>query len=112
MVVVYSTYFFEMAGIGSPFQNTCIMSGVGSFVLIVNSLIITKYGLRRVFLSWGMVLCGLSQLIMAAVYTAHPGTILTGKVKCFLEIEFTKKLINLIRLLWAARFSISQATTG
>ncbi|KAE9380868.1 putative maltose permease [Stipitochalara longipes BDJ] len=79
-VIFYSTYFFEMAGIGSPFQNSCIMSGVGAFVLIVNSLIITKYGLRRVFLSWGMVLCGLSQLIMAAVYTAHPGTILTGKV--------------------------------
>jgi SP family sugar:H+ symporter-like MFS transporter len=69
-----------MADIGKPFQNSCIMAGVGSFVLIVNSLIITRWGFRRIFLSWGMVLCGLSQLIMAAVYTAHPGTVLTGKV--------------------------------
>jgi SP family sugar:H+ symporter-like MFS transporter len=85
-ILVYSTYFFEMAGIDAPFQNTCIMSGVSSFVLIVNGLIITKYGFRRMFLISGMILCGLAQLIMAAVYTAHPGTILTGKVKFILEI--------------------------
>lgn len=69
-----------MAGIGKPFQNSCIMAGVGSFILVVNSLIITRWGFRRIFLFWGMALCGISQLVMAAVYTAHPGTILTGKV--------------------------------
>lgn len=79
-IIPYSTYFFEMANIGSPFENTCIMAGVGSFVLIVNSLIITKYGRRRVFLGWGLVFCGLTQLIMAVVYTAFPGTMLAGKV--------------------------------
>ncbi|KAM3081283.1 hypothetical protein ACMFMF_003196 [Clarireedia jacksonii] len=79
-IIIYSTYFFEMAGIGSPFQDTCIMAGIGSFVLLVNSLIITKYGRRRLFLGWGMTLCGLSQLIMAAVYTTHPHTTLTGKI--------------------------------
>jgi len=83
MTVGYSTYFFAMAGVDAPFQNTCIMSGVSSFVLIVNGLVITKYGFRRVFLTWGMVLCGVSQLIMAAVYTTHPGTTLTGKVKFY-----------------------------
>ncbi|PQE24887.1 general alpha-glucoside permease protein [Rutstroemia sp. NJR-2017a WRK4] len=80
IVLVYSTYFFEMAGIGTPFGDTCIMAGIGSFVLILNSMIIRKYGRRRMFLGWGMTFCGLSQLIMAAVYTAHPNTNLTGKI--------------------------------
>jgi len=57
------------------------MAGIGSFVLIVNSFIITKYGRRRVFLGWGLVLCGLTQLIMAVVYTANPGTSMAGKVR-------------------------------
>ncbi|PQE04463.1 mfs monosaccharide transporter protein [Rutstroemia sp. NJR-2017a BVV2] len=86
IILVYSTYFFEMAGIGTPFGDTCIMAGIGSFVLILNSLIITKYGRRRVFLGCGMTFCGLSQLIMAAVYTAHPNTNLTGKVTSLIRV--------------------------
>ncbi|KAI8623495.1 general substrate transporter [Xylariaceae sp. FL1651] len=79
-IISYSTYFFAMAGVDAPFQATCIMSGVSAFILIINGLVITKYGFRRIFLTWGIVLCGLSQLIMAAVYTAQPMTIVTGKV--------------------------------
>ena len=76
----YSTYFFEMAGIGRPFEDTCIMAGIGSFFLLVNSAIITKYGRRRVFLGWGLIFGGIAQLIMAAIYTAYPKTKLAGKV--------------------------------
>lgn len=69
-----------MANIGSPFENTCIMAGIGSFVLIVNSFVITRWGYRRVFLGCGLAICGVSQLIMAVVYTMQPGTERTGKV--------------------------------
>lgn len=106
-IIGYSTYFFEMAGVNAPFQNTCIMSGVSAFVLIVNGLVITKYGFRRILLTWGMVLCGLSQLIMAAVYTVHPGTILTGKVivgcSIFNQISYTG-LISTYAILCAGEF--------
>ncbi|PQE09519.1 general alpha-glucoside permease protein [Rutstroemia sp. NJR-2017a BBW] len=105
IILVYSTYFFEMAGIGTPFGDTCIMAGIGSFVLILNSMIITKYGRRRMFLTWGMTFCGLSQLIMAAVYTAHPNTNLTGKVTSLIRVYHWQSLL-------AARLSISRFTMG
>jgi SP family sugar:H+ symporter-like MFS transporter len=69
-----------MAKVGSAFENSCILTGVGVAVILVNSAIITKYGRRRVFLFWGLALCGLTQLIIAAVYTVNPGTRSTGKV--------------------------------
>lgn len=76
----YGTYFFEMAGVGSAFENSCILTGVGVFIILVNSAIITRYGRRRVFLTTGLIICGICQLIVAAVYTANPGTKSTGKV--------------------------------
>ncbi|KAF4624301.1 hypothetical protein G7Y89_g13873 [Cudoniella acicularis] len=79
-MISYGTYFFEMAGIGSAFENTCILTGLGVFIILVNSAIITRWGRRRVFLMWGMIICGICQLIIAAVYTADPGTASTGKV--------------------------------
>lgn len=74
-----------MAGVGSPFENSCILTGVGVFIILVNSAIITKYGRRRVFLSVGLIICGICQLIVAAVYTAKPGTAATGKVTIVAE---------------------------
>lgn len=79
-MIAYGTYFFEMAGVGNAFQNTCILTAVGVFVIIVNSCVISKIGRRRVFLMVGMSVCAVSQFIVAAVYRAQPGTQQTGKV--------------------------------
>ncbi|PMD31531.1 putative maltose permease [Hyaloscypha variabilis F] len=79
-MISYGTYFFEMAKVGSPFMNACILTAVGVIIIIINSCIITKWGRRRVFLINGMIVCGFCQLIVAAVYTARPGTVSTGKV--------------------------------
>ena len=68
-----------MANVGSPFMNSCILTAVGVVIIIINSCIITKWGRRRVFLINGMLICGLCQLIVAAIYNTHPGTLATGK---------------------------------
>ncbi|KAF2250952.1 general substrate transporter [Trematosphaeria pertusa] len=78
-MIAYGTYFFEMAHVGNAFQNSCILTAVGVFVIIVNSCVISKIGRRRVFLMIGMAICGVSQFIVAAVYHVHPGTVGTGK---------------------------------
>ncbi|KAH7379763.1 MFS transporter [Cadophora sp. MPI-SDFR-AT-0126] len=79
-MISYGTYFFEMAAVGNAFENTCILTGVGVFVILVNSAIITRYGRRRVFLTTGLIICGICQLIIAAVYTASPRSRSTGKL--------------------------------
>lgn len=73
-----------MAHVGNAFQNSCILTAVGVFVIIVNSCVISKIGRRRVFLMIGMAICGVSQFIVAAVYHVHPGTVGTGKVSTLL----------------------------
>lgn len=78
-MISYGTYFFTMAKVGSPFMNSCILTAVGVVIIILNSFVIVKYGRRRVFLTAGMIMCGLCQLIVAAIYTTHPGTQSTGK---------------------------------
>lgn len=78
--LAYGTYFFEMAGVGEPFENACILVGVGVFAIIVNTCVITRYGRRRLFLVTGLLICGIMQLIVAVVYTVQPGTQSTGKV--------------------------------
>ncbi|KAF4625570.1 hypothetical protein G7Y89_g12597 [Cudoniella acicularis] len=79
-MLMYSTYFFEMAKIGSPFENTCIYTGIGVLATIINNMVITRFGRRRVMLMTGMVCCGICQLVLASTYTASPGTTTTGKV--------------------------------
>ncbi|OAL43340.1 MFS monosaccharide transporter-like protein [Pyrenochaeta sp. DS3sAY3a] len=79
-IVSYSTYFFAMAQTGSPFENTCILLGVASASALVNSAAIRKYGRRRVFLVTGTIICGISQLICAAVYDKKGPSTSTGKV--------------------------------
>jgi len=69
-----------MASVGSAFENSCILVAVGVLAILINSAVITRFGRRRVFLITGMLLCGLSQLIVAVVYDKNgPGTS-TGKV--------------------------------
>ncbi|KAI0542565.1 MFS monosaccharide transporter-like protein [Xylaria digitata] len=87
-VISYGTYFFEMANVGNAFENSCILTGTGVAALLFNALIITKYGRRRVMMISGFAVCGLSQLIMAIVYTVEPGTEKTGKVIVGLSVVY------------------------
>lgn len=77
-----------MAGVGNAFQNSCILTALGVFVIMVNSMVMSRIGRRRVFLMIGMVLCGVSQLITAVVYTVNPGTQSTGKAVVGLAVIF------------------------
>jgi len=79
-MLAYGTYFFEMANVGNPFMNACILVAVGVVAILVNLGIMVRYGRRRLFLTWGLVICGFCQLIIAIVYQKQPGTKATGKV--------------------------------
>jgi len=68
-----------MANIGNAFENSCILVAVGVVAILINSAVITHFGRRRVFLVTGLSICGLTQLIMAVIYTVQPGTVSTGK---------------------------------
>jgi hypothetical protein len=76
----YGTYFFEMANVGNPFMNSCILVSVGVVAIFINLGVMVRYGRRRIFLTWGLIICGFCQLIIAVVYQKHPGTNATGKV--------------------------------
>ncbi|KAJ5628551.1 Maltose permease [Penicillium lividum] len=87
-MIAYGTYFFEMAGVGSAFENSCILTAVGVVAILLNIAVITHIGRRRTFLISGLILCGVSQLIVAIVYTVKPGTTTTGKVIVGLSVIF------------------------
>ncbi|KAH7092340.1 general substrate transporter [Paraphoma chrysanthemicola] len=87
-MIAYGTYFFQMANVGSPFMNSCILTAVGVLAIIVNSSIISTIGRRRVFLMSGLSLCGLCQIAVAAVYHVNPGTVSTGKAIVGLSILY------------------------
>lgn len=78
-----------MAGIGDPFENACVNIAVGAAALILNTALITKYGRRRVCLMLGLFLCGATQLVIAAVYSANPGAKATLDVLVGLTIAYT-----------------------
>jgi MFS transporter, SP family, sugar:H+ symporter len=71
-MIAYGTYFFEMAGVGQPFTNSVALVTVGVVAIIINTCVITRWGRRRVFLIVGLILCAITMLIIAAVYTAQP----------------------------------------
>lgn len=77
-----------MANVGNSFENSCILNGVGTAALLANSLIITRYGRRRIFMISGLMACGVMQLIMAVVYTVDPGTQKSGKVLVGLSVIY------------------------
>lgn len=68
-----------MANIGNSFENSCVLTAVGVFAIVLNSAVVTHIGRRRVFLTVGLFICGLSQLLTAIIYTISPGTQSTGK---------------------------------
>ncbi|KAF2003056.1 monosaccharide transporter-like protein [Amniculicola lignicola CBS 123094] len=79
-IIAYKAYFFTMAKVSDPFAMTNVLSCIGIIAILANSLIIVKYGRRRVLLMTGLLICGVLQLIVAIVYHKKPGQKSTGKV--------------------------------
>lgn len=59
---------------------TCVLSAVGLVAILLNSMIVVRYGRRRVLILSGLIICGLLQLIIAVVYDKKGATITTGNV--------------------------------
>ncbi|RFU30720.1 hypothetical protein B7463_g5629, partial [Scytalidium lignicola] len=87
-LLAYGTYFFEMAKVGNAFENSCILVSVGVVAILINLGIIVPYGRRRVFITAGLIICAICQLIMAIVYTIHPGTVGTGKATVSISVIY------------------------
>lgn len=77
-----------MAGIGQPFENACILNGVAIIAILLNCALITRYGRRRVVLTIGLIVCGLTQLLIAVVYHASPGETSTGQAVVALTVLY------------------------
>jgi SP family sugar:H+ symporter-like MFS transporter len=77
-----------MANVGNAFENSCILTALGVVAILINSAVIARIGRRRVFLMCGMTVCGVSQLITAAVYNVKPGAQSTGKAIVGLAVIF------------------------
>ncbi|KAI1343253.1 general substrate transporter [Xylariaceae sp. FL0016] len=79
-IIAYKAYFFAMAKIADAFAMSCVLSTTGLVAIIINSLVVVRYGRRRVLLTSGLSICGILQLIIAIVYSKDPGTKTTGAV--------------------------------
>ncbi|KZT51696.1 MFS monosaccharide transporter-like protein [Calocera cornea HHB12733] len=86
-LISYGTYFFEMAGVGSPFMNSCILTGVGVIANMLSWFLVTRVG-RRFLVITGIAVSGLVQLLVAIVYTLNPGTAETGKAIVGLSVVY------------------------
>ncbi|KKA22492.1 Maltose permease [Rasamsonia emersonii CBS 393.64] len=69
-------------------RNSCILVAVGIVVMMINALFISKIGRRRIFLTTGLILCGLCQLIIAIIYTKDPSSEQTGKAIVGISVIF------------------------
>lgn len=69
-----------MSKVPNPFGMSNVLSAMGILAIFFNSLIVVRYGRRRVIIMIGLALCGIFQLIIATVYDKHPGTKSTGQV--------------------------------
>ncbi|KAL2018419.1 hypothetical protein VTK56DRAFT_838 [Thermocarpiscus australiensis] len=87
-MIAYGTYFFQMAGIGDAFENSCILTSLGVVAILINSALITHFGRRRVFLVTGLSLCGIAQLLTAVVYQVNPGAKSTGQAIVALAVVY------------------------
>jgi len=87
-MIAYGTYFFEMAGVGKPFENSVALVTVGVVAIILNTCIITRYGRRRTFLISGLILCAITMLIIAIVYNIQPKAPSTGKLMVGISVVY------------------------
>lgn len=92
----YKAYFFGMANVDDPFAMSNVLSTAGLLAIIINSLIVVRYGRRRVLLMTGLMICGVLQLIIAIVYQEQPGTTSTGKtivaLSCIYMFSYNGKI--------------------
>ncbi|KAI1453221.1 general substrate transporter [Annulohypoxylon moriforme] len=79
-IISYKAYFFTMAKVSNPFAMGCVLSAIGLLAIVLNLLIVVRYGRRRVLLMTGLGTCGILQLIVAVVYDQNPGARATGVV--------------------------------
>ncbi|KAI1102418.1 general substrate transporter [Jackrogersella minutella] len=79
-IISYKAYFFTMAKVANPFAMGCVLSAIGLLAIVLNSLIVVRYGRRRVLLMCGLGICGILQLIIAVMYDKNPGAKATGEV--------------------------------
>jgi len=79
-IIAYKAYFLTMAKVSNPFAMSNVLSCIGILAIIANSLIIVKFGRRRILLMTGLLLCGILQLIVAVIYQKQPGTKRTGTI--------------------------------
>ncbi|EJU05944.1 general substrate transporter [Dacryopinax primogenitus] len=86
-LISYGTYFFEMANVGSPFMNSCILTAVGVIANMLSWFLVTRVG-RRFLVITGIAGSGIVQLIVAIVYTLNPGTSETGKAIVGLSVVY------------------------
>lgn len=85
-----------MAGVQDRFGMSCVLSTVGLVALVANSLIVVRYGRRRVFIMTGMVICAVLQLIIAIVYQQRPGQPSTGQVLVALSCLYLGSYTGLV----------------
>lgn len=76
----YGTYMFQMAGIKKPFEQSVGLAASALGFSILNALFITKMGYRRQWLVTGLFICAICNVVMAAAYTASPGSRASGIV--------------------------------
>ncbi|EMD59153.1 hypothetical protein GGP41_009041 [Bipolaris sorokiniana] len=79
-IIAYKAYFLQMAKVTDPFAMSNVLSAISIIAFIANSLIVVRYGNRRVLLMAGLLICGMLQLIIAVVYHKAPNAKATGKV--------------------------------
>ncbi|PGH27801.1 hypothetical protein AJ80_00589 [Polytolypa hystricis UAMH7299] len=87
-MIAYGTYFFAMANIGNPFENTCILAAVGVAEIIANNFAISRFGWRRTFLMSGLAVCGITKVLIVIVYDKDPISIGTGKAIVALSVLY------------------------
>jgi hypothetical protein len=85
-----------MANVEDPFAMSNVLSTAGLLAIIINSLIVVRYGRRRVLLMTGLMICGVLQLIIAVVFQEQPGTTSTGKtivaLSCIYMFSYNGKI--------------------
>ncbi|KAK3695809.1 general substrate transporter [Podospora appendiculata] len=79
-IIAYKAYFLGMAKVPDPFAMSNVLSTMGILAILLNSLIVVRFGKRRVILMTGLAICGCLQLIIAVCYDKRPGEKETGAV--------------------------------
>lgn len=69
-----------MANVDDPFAMSNVLSTLGMLAIIINSVVVVRWGRRRRMLIAGLIGCAVLQLIVAIVYDKKPGSSETGKV--------------------------------